>query len=88
MCFFPRQYKIIAVLILGLSGFPPEFILPLSILSRTQGFMAHWREAMGMPETTLISFRSIGTDTIVGNPPRIWRPGQIYTGDLNKSMDE
>ncbi|KAE8167479.1 citrate synthase-like protein [Aspergillus tamarii] len=50
-------------------GFPPEFILPLSILSRTQGFMAHWREAMG-------------------NPPRIWRPGQIYTGDLNKSMDE
>ncbi|KAE8380408.1 citrate synthase-like protein [Aspergillus bertholletiae] len=50
-------------------GFPPEFILPLSILSRTQGFMAHWREAMS-------------------NPPRIWRPGQIYTGDLNKSMDQ
>lgn len=27
-------------------GFPPDFILPLSIISRTQGFMAHWKEAM------------------------------------------
>lgn len=76
------------VLTLYYSGFPPEFILPLSILSRTQGFMAHWREAMGMPESTLNTSRSICPDTNIGNPPRIWRPGQIYTGDLNKSMDE
>lgn len=27
-------------------GFPCEFILPLSVLSRMQGFMAHWKEAM------------------------------------------
>lgn len=27
-------------------GFPADFILPLSLISRTQGFMAHWREAM------------------------------------------
>lgn len=30
-----------------LRGFPSEFILPLSLVARTQGFMAHWREAMG-----------------------------------------
>lgn len=29
-----------------LRGFPSEFILPLSLVARTQGFMAHWREAM------------------------------------------
>jgi citrate synthase len=28
------------------SGFPSDFILPLSMMSRTQGMMAHWREAM------------------------------------------
>ncbi|RYP69143.1 hypothetical protein DL771_006237 [Monosporascus sp. 5C6A] len=49
-------------------GFPPEFILPISIISRTQGFMAHWKEAME-------------------GKPRLWRPGQIYTGDLDKTMD-
>ncbi|KAL7619421.1 hypothetical protein AAE478_009960 [Parahypoxylon ruwenzoriense] len=27
-------------------GFLPEFILPISLVSRTQGFMAHWKEAM------------------------------------------
>ena len=27
-------------------GFPAEFILPLQIISRTQGFVAHWKEAM------------------------------------------
>jgi len=27
-------------------GFPPEIILPISLLSRAQGFMAHWKEAM------------------------------------------
>ncbi len=27
-------------------GFPPEFILPISLISRNQGFMAHWKEAM------------------------------------------
>ncbi|KAK7926511.1 citrate synthase [Apiospora marii] len=47
-------------------GFPPEFILPISIVSRTQGFMAHWKEAME-------------------GPPRIWRPGQKYTGKLNRT---
>ncbi|KAJ8129390.1 hypothetical protein O1611_g4242 [Lasiodiplodia mahajangana] len=45
-------------------GFPPNFILPISIVSRTQGFMAHWKEAME-------------------GGPRIWRPGQLYTGKLN-----
>ncbi|KAK9424303.1 putative Citrate synthase [Seiridium unicorne] len=45
-------------------GFPPNFILPISMVSRTQGFMAHWKEAME-------------------GKPSIWRPGQIYTGDLN-----
>ncbi|KAF2964383.1 hypothetical protein GQX73_g9198 [Xylaria multiplex] len=45
-------------------GFPPNFILPISVVSRTQGFMAHWKEAME-------------------GKPRIWRPGQIYTGNLN-----
>ncbi|KAI1161595.1 citrate synthase [Nemania serpens] len=49
-------------------GFPPEFILPISILSRTQGLMAHWREAM------------------LEGGARIWRPGQVYTGDLGNSM--
>ncbi|KAI0384968.1 citrate synthase [Hypomontagnella monticulosa] len=46
-------------------GFPPNFILPISMISRTQGFMAHWKEAME-------------------GGPRIWRPGQIYTGKLNR----
>ncbi|KZF20963.1 citrate synthase [Xylona heveae TC161] len=27
-------------------GFPPEVILPISMLSRAQGFLAHWKEAM------------------------------------------
>ncbi|KAI1749204.1 citrate synthase [Xylaria castorea] len=45
-------------------GFPSNFILPISIVSRTQGFMAHWKEAME-------------------GKPRIWRPGQKYTGNLN-----
>ncbi|RAL03097.1 citrate synthase [Aspergillus ibericus CBS 121593] len=31
----------------GAMGFPEEFILPISIVSRTQGFLAHWKEAMG-----------------------------------------
>lgn len=34
------------------------------MLSRTQGLMAHFREAMA------------------GGKPNIWRPQQIYTGDL------
>ncbi|KAK8093876.1 hypothetical protein PG997_000561 [Apiospora hydei] len=46
-------------------GFPAEFILPISVVSRTQGFMAHWKEAME-------------------GGPRIWRPGQKYTGNLNQ----
>ncbi|TAQ91173.1 hypothetical protein B7494_g543 [Chlorociboria aeruginascens] len=50
-------------------GFPAEFILPLSLISRTQGFMAHWREAMS------------GT-------ARIWRPQQLYTGDLNLKLED
>ncbi|KAI3320498.1 citrate synthase [Xylariaceae sp. AK1471] len=50
-------------------GFPSEMILPISILSRTQGLMAHWREAM------------------LEAGPRIWRPGQLYTGDLDKTME-
>ncbi|GAW23113.1 hypothetical protein ANO14919_126630 [Xylariales sp. No.14919] len=45
-------------------GFPSNFILPISVVSRTQGFMAHWKEAME-------------------GKPRIWRPGQIYTGNLD-----
>ncbi|KAI0151735.1 citrate synthase [Xylariaceae sp. FL1272] len=45
-------------------GFPAPFILPISVVSRTQGFMAHWKEAME-------------------GKPRIWRPGQKYTGNLN-----
>ncbi|KAI1179930.1 citrate synthase [Nemania sp. FL0916] len=45
-------------------GFPAEFILPISIVSRTQGFMAHWKEAME-------------------GAPRIWRPGQMYTGKMS-----
>ncbi|KAJ3579756.1 hypothetical protein NPX13_g811 [Xylaria arbuscula] len=45
-------------------GFPSNFILPISVVSRTQGFVAHWKEAME-------------------GKPRIWRPGQKYTGDLN-----
>ncbi|KAJ6080570.1 citrate synthase [Penicillium canescens] len=56
-----------AALVYKAMGFPSEFILPLSLLSRTQGFMAHWREAMA------------GT-------ARIWRPSQIYTGHLNRTM--
>ena len=27
-------------------GFPADFILPMTIMSRTQGLMAHWKEAM------------------------------------------
>ncbi|KAL9640016.1 MAG: hypothetical protein Q9164_000551 [Protoblastenia rupestris] len=27
-------------------GFPADFILPLTVMSRTQGLMAHWKEAM------------------------------------------
>ncbi|KAI1171720.1 citrate synthase [Nemania sp. FL0916] len=50
-------------------GFPSEFILPISILSRTQGLMAHWREAM------------------LEGGARIWRPGQVYTGDLGNTME-
>ncbi|KAK8107065.1 uncharacterized protein PG998_009078 [Apiospora kogelbergensis] len=49
-------------------GFPAEFILPISVVSRTQGFMAHWKEAMAYTEGS----------------PRIWRPGQKYTGNLNQ----
>ncbi|KAI0523890.1 citrate synthase [Xylaria bambusicola] len=45
-------------------GFPSNFILPISVVSRTQGFVAHWKEAME-------------------GKPRIWRPGQKYTGNLN-----
>ncbi|RYC64525.1 hypothetical protein CHU98_g1675 [Xylaria longipes] len=45
-------------------GFPANFILPISVVSRTQGFMAHWKESME-------------------GKPRIWRPGQKYTGNLN-----
>ncbi|KAI0105028.1 citrate synthase [Nemania sp. FL0031] len=47
-------------------GFPPNFILPISIVSRTQGFMAHWKEAME-------------------GGPRIWRPGQLYTGKMGRA---
>ncbi|ETS77643.1 hypothetical protein PFICI_09705 [Pestalotiopsis fici W106-1] len=47
-------------------GFPANFILPISAVSRTQGFMAHWKEAME-------------------GAPRIWRPGQKYTGNLNQT---
>ncbi|ORY55257.1 citrate synthase-like protein [Pseudomassariella vexata] len=50
-------------------GFPPEFILAISAVSRSQGFLAHWKEAME-------------------GSPRIWRPSQLYTGDLFKKMDE
>lgn len=27
-------------------GFEPEWILPISLMSRTQGLLAHWKEAM------------------------------------------
>lgn len=27
-------------------GFEPEWILPISLLSRAQGMLAHWKEAM------------------------------------------
>jgi citrate synthase len=27
-------------------GFPADFILPMTVMSRTQGLMAHWKEAM------------------------------------------
>ena len=27
-------------------GFPADFILPMTVMSRTQGLLAHWREAM------------------------------------------
>ena len=30
-------------------GFPADFILPMTIMSRTQGLMAHWKEAMSGP---------------------------------------
>ncbi|KAF3403138.1 Citrate synthase [Talaromyces pinophilus] len=30
----------------GAMGFPPDFILTISTISRTQGLMAHWKEAM------------------------------------------
>ncbi|KAA8649556.1 hypothetical protein EYZ11_006620 [Aspergillus tanneri] len=51
----------------GAMGFPDDFILPISIISRTQGFLAHWSEAMS-------------------GPARIWRPGQVYVGDLDKKF--
>ena len=36
-------------------GFSAEFILPLQIISRTQGFVAHWKEAMGkFPASTFL----------------------------------
>ena len=28
-------------------GFPADIILPMTVMSRTQGLMAHWKEAMG-----------------------------------------
>ncbi|KAK3693107.1 citrate synthase-like protein [Podospora appendiculata] len=46
-------------------GFPPEFVLPISCLSRLQGLTAHWKEGLQ-------------------DKPKIWRPGQIYTGELEK----
>ncbi|KAL6717769.1 hypothetical protein ACLMJK_003854 [Lecanora helva] len=49
-------------------GFKPDFILILSMVSRTQGFLAHWREAME-------------------GSARIWRPMQIYNGELNKRFE-
>ena len=27
-------------------GFEPEWILPISLMSRSQGLLAHWKEAM------------------------------------------
>lgn len=49
------------------SGFPSEIILPLTMVSRCPGVMAHWREAMGQPA-------------------RLWRPQQVYTGELGKDL--
>ncbi|KAH7063088.1 citrate synthase [Macrophomina phaseolina] len=49
-------------------GFEPEWILPISLISRAQGLLAHWKEAMS-------------------GSARIWRPGQIYTGDVNKKLE-
>ncbi|KAL1634247.1 hypothetical protein SLS58_010752 [Diplodia intermedia] len=57
-----------AALAYNAMGFEPEWILPISLMSRSQGLLAHWKEAMS------------GT-------ARIWRPGQIYTGDLNKKIE-
>ncbi|KAL5357220.1 citrate synthase-like protein [Aspergillus floccosus] len=38
-----------AALVYQAMGFPSDFILPLSLVSRAQGFMAHWKEAMSAP---------------------------------------
>lgn len=46
--------------------------------------MAHWKEAMGK-----LSFESelnMLTGPIAGSA-RIWRPGQIYTGHLDRTID-
>ncbi|EOD45286.1 Citrate synthase protein [Neofusicoccum parvum] len=57
-----------AALAYNAMGFEPEWILPISLMSRSQGLLAHWKEAMS-------------------GSARIWRPGQIYTGDLNKKIE-
>ncbi|OJD32186.1 citrate synthase [Diplodia corticola] len=58
-----------ATLAYNAMGFAPDWILPITIIARSQGLLAHFKEAMLQPQ-------------------RIWRPGQVYTGPLNKKLDE
>ena len=65
-------------------GFPPEFILPVSTIARATGFMAHWKEAMGRFSLRIqLKYANLS----IAGSARIWRPGQIYTGHLDRTID-
>ncbi|KAG6356829.1 hypothetical protein INS49_014703 [Diaporthe citri] len=51
-------------------GIPVDFILPMTLLNRNPGYVAHWREAMADPK------------------PRMWRPLQIYVGNIPKEQGD
>jgi hypothetical protein len=54
--------------------------------------MAHWKEAMGMSSLSPFSLGDYFFESFIlltyflsEGKPRIWRPGQKYTGHLNRT---
>jgi hypothetical protein len=54
--------------------------------------MAHWKEAMGKSRGCFQGLAKASSTNVcfvffAEGKPNLWRPGQIYTGELNKTME-